>query len=130
MDFLGLYECSVDPKNRIIFPMVWRKKLEINELIITEIPEEHGCILFPKTYWNELPREEKDHFKLWLNLEFKKVNGRLLLPQTMINYFLAPEGGLSIIVLQGREDRIFLWEKKRWEEYLKRDLPKLQSAVG
>ena len=123
--FMGEYHHSIDEKGRLVIPTKFREKLG-NEFIVARGIEK--CLyIYSKDDWNNvvsklntLPFTKKDardfirsFFSGATDCEFDR-QGR-----TMINSILCKYANLSKdCVIIGANDRIEIWDKDAWEDFL------------
>lgn len=122
---MGSFEHSVDEKNRLSIPSVWRKHLE-RELYVTRGLEQ--CLfIFSSQQFNEniqkiqqLPFTDKNarffmrifSFGASQPMELDK-QGRILIPQSLKNFAEIDKEALLI----GMGTRIELWNPKHWNTF-------------
>lgn len=127
IELIGVQECRVDAKGRLLFPVSLRNQLTaiLGEGFVIKRSIFQKCLeLFPRSEWNN---EVKDVNKL---NRFKKKNndfirvfmagvrevqldttGRLLIPKDLVNF-----GEIkSEVVLSSAINRIEIWDKKKYE---------------
>ncbi len=123
---IGEYRHNLDQKGRIAIPAKFRNDL-IPGLIITKGVD--TCLFgFPKTEWekvvekiNKLPISQSNSrafARLLLSGAFETEvdkQGRILIPENLRQY-----AGLSKrVVSVGIQNRIEIWDEKKWDEYKK-----------
>ncbi|MCL4358295.1 MAG: division/cell wall cluster transcriptional repressor MraZ [Patescibacteria group bacterium] len=123
---IGEYRHNLDQKGRIAIPAKFRNDL-IPGLIITKGVD--ACLFgFPKTEWekvvekiNKLPISQSNSrafARLLLSGAFETEvdkQGRILIPENLRQY-----AGLSKrVVSVGIQNRIEIWDEKKWDEYKK-----------
>ena len=122
--FIGEYQHSIDPKNRIIIPSKFRDDFGGNFVMTKGLD---GCLYgFTTDEWKKLeeklttlPLTNKDarafsrfFFSGAAEVEIDK-QGRALIPQNLIEY-----GGIEKdIVTIGVLNRIEIWSKEKWNGY-------------
>lgn len=129
--FMGEFKHSLDKKNRLFIPSIYRKKKlpkNIKNFILTRGLD--GCLYLynPETFisisekFRNLPVEDKMEeraFKRMLLSGATDVSpdnqGRILIPHHLVEY----AGIKSEVVILGVWDRIELWEETRWNKYKK-----------
>lgn len=127
LNILGTYECRVDAKGRLMFPVAFKSQMgeELKQGFVIKRSIFKKCLeLFPITQW----RDESQMVSR-LNM-FKKKNaefvtkfmagvkpveldgsGRLLIPRDLLKY-----GGITKeIVLTSVVNRIEIWDKTAYE---------------
>ncbi len=125
--FMGEYHHTIDDKGRIIIPAKLRYELG-EQFIVTKGLD--GCLfVYPKEEWNnitlkykQLPntKDARNYLRFFLSGatigEFDK-QGRLNISQPLIKY--ADLKKECIII--GVNDRLEIWSKDRWEEFLRQN---------
>jgi len=123
--FMGEYHHNIDDKGRIIIPSKLREELKDNCIITRGLD---GCLfIYPKEEWDnvihkykELPdtKEKRQFLRIFLSgasmCEFDK-QGRINVPRPLIDYAKL-EGNCVII---GVDDRLELWSKNSWDNFIK-----------
>ncbi len=123
--FMGEYKHTIDDKGRIIIPSKLRYELG-EEFIVTKGLD--GCLfIYPKNEFNEITRkyknlpntkEARNYLRFFLSgavvCEFDK-QGRININVSLIEY--ADLKKECIII--GVNERLEIWSKDRWEEFLK-----------
>lgn len=128
LNILGTYECKVDAKGRLMFPVAFKNQLGDNVKLGFVIKRSifKKCLeLFPTQQWQDESRmlSKLNMFKK-RNAEFvtkfmagvKPVeldgSGRLLIPKDLLKY-----GGINKeIVLTSVVNRIEIWDKTAYEQ--------------
>jgi len=141
--FIGEYECKLDAKARFMLPSGLRKQLdpEANEQFVVNRGYE-GCLtLYPSNEWEKTSaRLGKLNLFIEKNRKFYRQfhngakqlaldgTGRLLIPKPLMSFAtIAKE-----IVLFAYADRIEIWAKERYEQYMgetKSDFEELAEEV-
>ncbi len=126
--FLGEFEYKCDSKNRFRLPVKFKKNID-GSIVLTK--GSSGCIyVMQESVFQEfvnkasqLPMFDLDAQKP-LRLLFSSASlleedgqGRYLLPSNLKNY----AGINSEIVFIGTGNKIELWAKEKWQEYLKKE---------
>jgi MraZ protein len=130
LDFSGVYDCTIDEKGRIMFPIALKKKLQtvLDEgFIIKQSFFNKPCLeIYPKAAWlvmkenlrklDPLQEATDIYVRRFMNIH-KEVYldgaGRFLIPKELKGY-----GGINKdIVLACNLDKIEVWDKeKHYEE--------------
>jgi len=128
LNILGTYECKVDAKGRLMFPVAFKNQMgeEIKQGFVIKRSIFKKCLeLFPVSQWRDESRmvSKLNMFKK-KNAEFvtkfmagvKPVeldgSGRLLIPRDLMKY-----GGIKKeIVLTSVVNRIEIWDKELYEK--------------
>ena len=128
-NFLGIYQYSIDAKNRLAVPAKFRQSLgKENGLVLAQGLE--GCLnLYTAQSWQKLNERletvplknkmDQRAFKRMLfasacEIEFDE-EGRVLIPQNLVEY--ANLTGDAVII--GMGEKIEIWAKALWEKYQK-----------
>ncbi|MFQ5540892.1 MAG: division/cell wall cluster transcriptional repressor MraZ [Candidatus Paceibacteria bacterium] len=121
---IGEYVHTIDPKKRLSLPAKFRK--ELGKSVIVTRGLDQCLFVFPPASWKKLV--EKFGELSFGSAETRSFNrfmlsgavesevdsaGRILLPE-----FLKGFAGLkSKVVLAGVNDRVEIWDEKRWKSY-------------
>lgn len=122
--FMGEYHHSIDEKGRIIIPSKFRYDLGESFIVTRGLD---GCLfIYPKSEWEnivkkykELPnvKDARNFMRFFLsgavNAEFDK-QGRINISTPLANY----AGLKKDCVIIGVNDRLEIWSKERWEEFM------------
>lgn len=122
--FMGEYHHSIDEKGRIIIPSKFRYELGESFIVTRGLD---GCLfIYPKSEWEnivkkykELPnvKDARNFMRFFLsgavNAEFDK-QGRINISTPLANY----AGLKKDCVIIGVNDRLEIWSKERWEEFM------------
>lgn len=134
--FMGEYHHNLDEKNRIVIPTKYREEL-CDKFIITRGLEK--CLyIYPQKEWekiveklNTLPFTKKDarafnraFFSGASICEFDK-SGRISITSPLVSY----AGLEKECVIIGVNDRIELWDKKLFENYMDEKTDELESIA-
>lgn len=133
-NLVGVYDCKVDEKGRILFPSVLKKKLQsvIDKGFIIKKSNFEECLeVYPMSEWNRLilKIEQKnqftkkiDTFKRKFMYSHKEVcldgSSRFLIPKDLIELIHLGKD----IVLASAVNKIEIWDKAKYEEELKKDV--------
>lgn len=131
-NFLGEFECKVDPKGRILLPSNLKKQISpaAEEKFVINRGFEKHLVLYPMNEWKEIS-EEVNKLNLYVkkNRDFvrKFHNGatelqldntsRLLLPKGLMEY----AGIDKEIVLFAFANRIEVWAKAEYDRMINED---------
>ena len=121
---MGEYHHSIDEKGRIIIPSKFRYDLGESFIVTRGLD---GCLfVYPKSEWEnivkkykELPnvKDARNFMRFFLsgavNAEFDK-QGRINISTPLANY----AGLKKDCVVIGVNDRLEIWSKERWEEFM------------
>lgn len=121
---MGEYHHSIDEKGRIIIPSKFRYDLGESFIVTRGLD---GCLfIYPKSEWEnivkkykELPnvKDARNFMRFFLsgavNAEFDK-QGRINISTPLANY----AGLKKDCVIIGVNDRLEIWSKERWEEFM------------
>jgi MraZ protein len=127
--FIGEFECKVDPKGRVMVPAGLKKQLspEALDKFVVNRGFEKCLVLYPSNEWTKISAEVNK-----LNLYNKKnrdfaryffrgateltmdAAGRVLLPKALLEY----AGVESDLVLFAYSNRIELWSKANYDNLL------------
>lgn len=123
---IGEYVHTIDPKKRLSLPSKFRK--ELGKTVIVTRGLDHSLFVFPRDAWKKLVQKFSalpmgsgeargfNRFMLSGAVEQQVDSaGRILIPD-----FLKEFADLKTkIVLAGVNDRVEIWDEKRWEAYKK-----------
>jgi MraZ protein len=125
---LGVYECSIDAKARLLLPSAFKKQLTpvLEKGFVVKRSVFHKCLeLYTMEEWNVLVKDvnKLNRFKK-KNVDFIRMfnagvkpveldsSGRLLLPKDLMTY-----AGISKnIVMSAAVNMIEIWDKDRYEQ--------------
>lgn len=121
---IGEYRHSIDPKKRLSLPSKFRK--ELGEVVIVTRGLDHCLFVFSQASWQKLvakfgelsiAQAETRGFNRFMLSGASEVEvdsaGRILVPD-----FLKDFAGLATkVVVAGVNDRVEIWDEKRWESY-------------
>lgn len=122
--FMGEYHHSIDEKGRIIIPSKFRYDLGESFIVTRGLD---GCLfIYPKNEWEnivnkykELPnvKDARNFMRFFLsgavNAEFDK-QGRINISTPLVSY----AGLKKDCVIIGVNERLEIWSKERWEEFM------------
>ncbi len=131
---IGEFDCKVDAKGRIMFPVNLRKQLESafdNGFVINRNLHQKCLVLYPINEWTKLNKKlSKLNRLIKANDVFVRKftggatacdadnTGRILLPKALTDY---AEIKTDLKVL-GSNSVIELWDKKLYEDFLTQDI--------
>lgn len=129
-NFLGVYECKVDAKGRLMLPSGLKKQLTplLKEGFILKRSVFHPCLeLYPMSEWNNIIGEvNKLNRFVKENIDFIRMfttglkviqldsTGRLLIPRDLIEF----SGIKKNIVVSSAINMIELWNKDKYEKVI------------
>ncbi len=134
--FMGEYHHTIDEKGRLVIPTKFRMKLE-DEFVVARGLEK--CLyIYSKKDWNNLvsklntlPFTKKDarvfirsFFSGATEGEFDR-QGRTIISSVLCNYAKLKKE----CVIIGANDRIEIWDKESWEDFLKDNEEKLSDLA-
>ncbi|MBC8321670.1 MAG: division/cell wall cluster transcriptional repressor MraZ [Bacteroidetes bacterium] len=144
INVLGTYECKVDAKGRLMFPVQYKTQLgdALKQGMVIKRSIFKKCLeLFPKEHWQEeskmvsrlnMFKKKNAEFATKFMAGVKPVDldgtGRLLIPKDLILY----SGITKEIVLTSVVNRIEIWDKAAYEnavDYDPDDFAKLAEEV-
>lgn len=125
--FMGEYRHTMDEKGRVIMPAKFREALGENFVITRGL--DNCLFVYPHSEWQvleeklkrlPLTRQDARAFVRYLlsgaaECEFDK-QGRVPIPNSLRDHGLINKD----VVIIGVANRIELWSKEKWDEYLKR----------
>jgi MraZ protein len=133
-NLVGVYDCKVDEKGRIMFPSALQKKLQpvIKEGFIIKKSRYNDCLeVYPMSEWNKMVNqiEQKNQFNKDVDI-FKRLfmhshrevsldaSGRFLIPKDLIESSALGKD----VVLASAVNKIELWDKSKYEEEIKKPI--------
>ena len=133
--FLGEYHHSIDDKGRIIIPAKARVNLGENFIVTRGLD---GCLfIYPKVEWdkiikkyNDLPdnKNKRQFLRIFLSgatiCEYDK-QGRINIPEPLVTY----ANLIKDCVIIGVVDRLEVWSRERWEEFIKENEESLSDIA-
>lgn len=130
--FTGEYECKIDAKGRLTLPSKVKAKLpEVsgNQLVLS-LGLEPCLVLYPLVEYKKIysriasMNEFNEEFRRLQRNFFRRISeveldgaGRLLIPKTMLKYARLEKE----IILVGMGNRIELWDKVVYDEFIIND---------
>ena len=135
---MGQYEHSLDEKNRLFLPALFREKNNGSSFIMTQ-GLEHCLFLFPPSAWKSLAAK-LDHLPIADKVKeraFKRTllagaceadvdpQGRILIPQILIDYAAIRRDAVVLGVLHHVE----IWARERWVPYQKKARASFQKVA-
>ena len=127
MHLIGVYECRVDAKSRLMLPKAFKKQLisSLDDPFILKRSVFHKCLeLFPMDEWNKVVveinklnrfvKKNNDFIRMFtagVKLISLDTTGRLLIPKDLQNY----AGIEKELVLSSSANMIEIWDKKKYE---------------
>ena len=134
--FMGQYQHSLDEKNRLIIPAKFRNELGSNFIITRGL--ENCLYVYDQKNWNlivdklnALPFTKKDarifirsFFSTATECELDK-QGRVNIASRLITH--AKLNKECVII--GANDRLEIWDKQAWEEFLNTNAQKLEDIA-
>ena len=130
INLIGSYECKVDAKARLMFPVAFKKQLAavLNEGFVLKRSVFHKCLeLYPMSVWNkELERVSKLNRFVKKNNDFIRMytagvqvveldaTGRLLIPIELVKFSSITKD----VVLSSSINRIEIWDKALYESVI------------
>ena len=122
--FMGEYHHNIDEKGRLTIPSKVRDELGENFIVTRGL--DNCLFVYPKEEWTniinkykELPntKDARNFMRFFLsgatNCEFDK-NGRINIPSPLIKY----ADLIKECVIIGVNDRLEIWSKERWENFI------------
>lgn len=128
-NFIGEFDCKLDPKGRLMLPSGLRKQLDpaAQEKFVLNRGFEKCLVLYPKNEWdvisaevnqlNQYVKKNRDFIRYFyrgaseLNLD---GTGRVLLPKRLLEY----AGIGKELVMFAYSNRIELWDKATYDNLL------------
>ncbi len=126
--YLGEYRYFLDQKGRFVLPAKLRDKKKVTSFILTR-GLDRCLFLYPLKEWRNLEkkirdlpmakREARGFLRLLVSGAIESRldrQGRLLIPKPLAQYARIKKE----VVIIGALNRIEVWAKRNWEEYLER----------
>lgn len=125
---IGVYECSIDAKGRLLLPVAFKKQLQpvLKKGFVVKRSVFHKCLeIYPTSEWNALVKDvnKLNRFKK-KNVDFIRMfnagvkpveldaTGRILLPKDLVTF-----AGISKnLVMSAAVNMIEIWDKDRYEQ--------------
>lgn len=127
INLIGVYECKVDAKGRLMFPSALKKQLlaVVNDGFVIKRSVFHKCLeLYPMKEWNkEIEGVNKLNRFVKKNNDFIRMfmagvrvveldgNGRFLIPKDLLKFGEIEKE----IVLASSVNRVEIWNKDKYE---------------
>lgn len=134
--FMGQYQHSLDEKNRLIIPAKFRNELGSNFIITRGL--ENCLYVYDQKNWNlivdklnALPFTKKDA-RIFIRSFFSTATECELDRQGRVNIasHLITHAKLNKeCVIIGANDRLEIWDKQAWEEFLNTNAQKLEDIA-
>jgi len=131
---IGEFDCKMDAKGRIMFPVNLRKQLEVafdTCFVINRNLHQKCLVLYPIAEWSRLNKKlSKLNRLIKANDVFVRkfaggatacdadVQGRILLPKALTDYAEIK----SDVKVLGSNNVIEIWDKKLYEDFLTQDI--------
>ena len=133
LNIIGTYECKVDVKGRLMFPVAYKNQLseDLDQGFVIKRSIFRKCLeLYPMAEWtseservNKLNRFRKKNVdfirKFMAGVKTVELDstGRLLIPKDLINY-----GGITKeIVMASVVNKVEIWDKAEYEKAIDYD---------
>lgn len=124
--FIGSYEHSLDPKNRLFIPVGFRNLLGEN-FVLYRVPNEKCLFLYSREEWNRViaplmtdgpttledRRKQRKVFACVTDATLD-AKGRITIPQKFCDHAELEKE----VLLMGNGRRVEVWNAKLWEEEL------------
>lgn len=129
IQFIGEYDCKIDPKGRVMIPAGLKKQLpeEAADKFVINRGFEKCLVLYPYNEWQKISAEvNKLNLYNQKNRNFARyffrgatelsldANGRVLLPKSLLEY----AGITNDLVLFPYSNRIEVWSKEAYDNLL------------
>ena len=127
-NLIGVYECNVDAKGRLMLPVAFKKQLAstLGEGFVIKRSVFHKCIeMYSMTEWNSVIKDvntlnrfvkKNNDFIRMFTAGVKLIeldgNGRLLIPKDLISF----AGIGKNIVMSSAVNMIEIWDKDHYEK--------------
>jgi MraZ protein len=144
LSFTGEYRAKLNAKNQVVLPSSLRESifaLENPNPLILFCPRDKGFLeLYPAKEWEvvqakvdaKAQREKKPFLNRMLNAKASSLvlepegNGRILIPQTKVEYF-RPDGEVVFI---GNTKKIELWSREEYQGFVDTHHSDFESELG
>lgn len=133
MHLIGVYECKLDAKSRLMLPKAFKKQLlsSIDSPFILKRSVFHPCLeLFPMDEWNKVVldinklnrfvKKNNDFIRMFtagVKVVDLDVTGRLLIPKDLQGYANIDK----TTVLSSSANMIEIWDKDSYESIINND---------
>tara|TARA_B100000965_G_C19343602_1_gene648535 strand:+ start:281 stop:742 length:462 start_codon:yes stop_codon:yes gene_type:complete len=133
MHLIGVYECRLDAKSRLMLPKAFKKQLlsSLDSPFILKRSVFHKCLeLFPMDEWNKVVldinklnrfvKKNNDFIRMFtagVKVVDLDVTGRLLIPKDLQSYASIEK----TIVLSSSANMIEIWDKNSYESIINND---------
>ncbi|MAZ57966.1 MAG: division/cell wall cluster transcriptional repressor MraZ [Flavobacteriales bacterium] len=133
MHLIGVYECKLDAKSRLMLPKAFKKQLlsSLNSPFILKRSVFHKCLeLFPMDEWNKVVldinklnrfvKKNNDFIRMFtagVKVVDLDVTGRLLIPKDLQSYASIEK----TVVLSSSANMIEIWDKNSYESIINND---------
>ena len=133
MHLIGVYECKLDAKSRLMLPKAFKKQLlsSLNAPFILKRSVFHKCLeLFPMDEWNKVVldinklnrfvKKNNDFIRMFtagVKVVDLDVTGRLLIPKDLQSYASIEK----TVVLSSSANMIEIWDKNSYESIINND---------
>lgn len=141
INLIGTYECKSDSKGRVMIPSSLKKQLNsiINEGFVIKRSVFNNCLeLYPMSEWsnmvsqvnklNRFVKKNNDFIRSYMSgLKMLDLDstGRVLIPKDLVVF----AGIEKEIVLASAVNMIEIWDKKKYEKYVKETLTDFGSLA-
>ena len=133
MHLIGVYECRLDAKSRLMLPKAFKKQLlsSLDSPFILKRSVFHKCLeLFPMDEWNKVVldinklnrfvKKNNDFIRMFtagVKVVDLDVTGRLLIPKDLQSYASIEK----TVVLSSSANMIEIWDKNSYESVINND---------
>ena len=133
MHLIGVYECRLDAKSRLMLPKAFKKQLlsSLDSPFILKRSVFHKCLeLFPMEEWNKVVldinklnrfvKKNNDFIRMFtagVKVVDLDVTGRLLIPRDLQSY----AGIEKTVVLSSSANMIEIWDRDSYESIINND---------
>ena len=133
MHLIGVYECRLDAKSRLMLPKAFKKQLllSLDSPFILKRSVFHKCLeLFPMDEWNKVVldinklnrfvKKNNDFIRMFtagVKVVDLDVTGRLLIPKDLQLYASIEK----TVVLSSSANMIEIWDKNSYESIINND---------
>lgn len=130
--FMGEYQYSIDHKGRLVIPVKLREAKPMRKFVLTRGLD--NCLfLYPLDEWKALEEKvkslpmSKGEARLFTRLLASGAvesaidkQGRISIPANLREYASINNEAYKDVVIIGALNRIEIWAREKWEEYVKR----------